>query len=243
MARTVIVGVLLAALMLTSPTARAEENFDRGVQDFNQGNYHGAIQCLDEACRVDRKNPTAFYYKALAYQRLGKSNEARDLYEAVANLFPGTREAVLAASYLRNSTMALPAQPLARRGPTSAGHATPGLSRNVTTYQTRVRQIRSGDDILPEETSVPFTRNSSGHMFVNAEVNGRTIKVMFDTGAEVCLFGKNHLQSIGVTPQLVGPEVEVGGGGRDPAKNAADDNRSESRRDYAPPERVGGRSI
>ena len=53
----------------------------------------------------------------------------------------------------------------------------------------------SSDDLskLPDQASVPFSHGRDGHLMVNTQINGRTVQMMFDTGASVCLIGKNQL--------------------------------------------------
>ena len=54
---------------------------------------------------------------------------------------------------------------------------------------------------------------------VDAEVNNRHIAMVFDTGAEVCAFGKNHLKELGIAPpqgRPTGYAMGVGDGGMIP---------------------------
>ncbi len=43
------------------------------------------------------------------------------------------------------------------------------------------------------EIAIPFRRTANGQITVNAELHGRSINMIFDTGAEECLFGKNQI--------------------------------------------------
>lgn len=63
---------------------------------------------------------------------------------------------------------------------------------------TKANEARPGDlGTLPDDGKFYFQRNQSGHMVVNAELNGRPITCMFDTGAGAH-FGKNQLTAAGV---------------------------------------------
>lgn len=46
---------------------------------------------------------------------------------------------------------------------------------------------------------VPFTRGSGGHMWVDAKVNGKAIKMIFDTGAEQTAFSSGDWQKLGLS--------------------------------------------
>jgi len=56
---------------------------------------------------------------------------------------------------------------------------------------------------LPDVAEVRFTNGAQGHMMVNAEVNGRKIDCMFDTGANA-FFGFEHCHQVGI-PIPTGP--------------------------------------
>ncbi len=47
----------------------------------------------------------------------------------------------------------------------------------------------------PVEFSIPFRRTSKGQMAVQADLQGRGMEMIFDTGAEECLFGRNQIES------------------------------------------------
>ncbi len=58
---------------------------------------------------------------------------------------------------------------------------------------------------------MPFTRAASGHIFVDAYVNGRPIKIMFDTGASVTALGRNHLEKIAASLPAGGTRAALSG--------------------------------
>ena len=45
----------------------------------------------------------------------------------------------------------------------------------------------------PDEFSVPFRKTSKGQIAVSADLQGRQLSMIFDTGAEECLFGRNQI--------------------------------------------------
>lgn len=68
----------------------------------------------------------------------------------------------------------------------------------------------SASSDLPREGKVPFSIENS-NMFVDAQVNGRTIRCLFDTGAQNCVIGADQLAKIGLQAPT-GPVVGIGGG-------------------------------
>lgn len=94
----------------------------------------------------------------------------------------------------------------------------PILSTTAETAKpsTTVKPDASGEatdlSSLPDEDTIPFTKNASGHLVVQAELNGRPLEMLFDTGANGCNAGMNHLKTAGVdTSNLKGRSGVVGG--------------------------------
>jgi clan AA aspartic protease (TIGR02281 family) len=68
---------------------------------------------------------------------------------------------------------------------------------------------------LPSESRIPFTKEGA-LLVVDASINNRAVKMIFDTGAESCTFGKNQLRELGIAePQgkSTGFSVGVGSSG------------------------------
>ncbi len=64
---------------------------------------------------------------------------------------------------------------------------------------------------------VPFKRERGGGILVNVEVNGRTIEMLFDTGAQSCLFSRRDVNRLGITvPADAETEMTSGVGGQMP---------------------------
>lgn len=67
----------------------------------------------------------------------------------------------------------------------------------------------------PEEETISATKGVEGHMVVKAEINGRPIEMMFDTGASACVFGKNHMQQLGISMDGAQPGPPIHGSSGD----------------------------
>lgn len=66
---------------------------------------------------------------------------------------------------------------------------------------------------LPRETWVPFTRMGS-HILIDAELNGRPVKMIFDTGADFSFFSEQMLQTVGMSIPDRPPDGMSGGVGK-----------------------------
>jgi aspartyl protease family protein len=97
----------------------------------------------------------------------------------------------------------------------SAG--TINLVKNVTaTAQTG----RHGGGYVAANGGVPFRKLKGGGILVTAEVNGRPIEMLFDTGAQGCLFSAHHMKQLGIAiPDDAVDSVGRGVGGSTHTKN------------------------
>lgn len=87
----------------------------------------------------------------------------------------------------------------ARQTVTTYGHSSGGSSSS------------SVDSSLPREGKFTITDNplNNNMTYVSATINGRQVPhMLFDTGAEIVLFGRNHLQQYGITPPS-GPATSI----------------------------------
>ncbi|MBS1957277.1 MAG: retropepsin-like domain-containing protein [Cyanobacteria bacterium SZAS-4] len=66
---------------------------------------------------------------------------------------------------------------------------------------------------LPRETWVPFTRMGS-HILIDAELNGRPVKMIFDTGADFSFFSEQMLETVGMSIPDRPPDGMSGGVGK-----------------------------
>lgn len=221
-----IIASTVLLLLCSLLTASAADSLEKGIQLARQGKYQEAVQIL----RSCPQNASNFYYQAYCYYQLKREADAKKLFAYVAENFPRSSEAKLATDFLKrldpawtssaalSPTMGTPAS-------TSPAAVQPSSSRvsssRLATPPVEEDSETSEIDKLPDMARIYFTPGSNGHMLVDAIINGRPCKCMFDTGAPGLLFGKNHLQQLGIAAPRGAATTSVSGwaGVRLPAWN------------------------
>src|SRR5579864_2921597 len=75
---TVAVGAtLVTSLPVSAQTDVLNELYGSGVHAFNSGQYREAYNDLTMAIRSGSRDPRVYYYRGLAYIRLGRPQEAQ----------------------------------------------------------------------------------------------------------------------------------------------------------------------
>lgn len=217
------IAIIAAATAVSFGTKVYADALSDGVAHYNKHEYKLAIQSLDKYIAANPKAPTPLYYEALSYYQLGNLDKAKTLYTTIYKSFPQSDEAKYAAMYLQRVDTKF----VAAVGPAPGRVAAAQTSRSsmnaaaaavtpmgdMTTFEAA---NATSDDLsrLPDQANVPFSRGSGGHLFVNVLINGRTVKMMFDTGASTCLIGKTQLEQAGVSVNTIkGQSTKMGGVG------------------------------
>jgi len=84
---------------------------------------------------------------------------------------------------------------------------TPAAALSKKALEQLTAAMTSGPAFLPKETWVPFTRRGTS-MIVDAKVNNKSMKMIFDTGAEGCAFSLAHFRQLGL-PLPSGPPTAM----------------------------------
>jgi clan AA aspartic protease (TIGR02281 family) len=209
------------------PAAHADSFLTAGIAHYNNREYKLAIQSFDKSIAANPKVATPFYYEALSFGQLGDAEKAKKLYSTVCRNFPKSEEAKFAATYLErvdshfvNVFGAPPGRTASSGASVSSGTSVSSAAAvssaplgDMTTFEAA---NATSDDLskLPDQASVPFSHGPDGHLMVDTQINGRTIKMMFDTGASTCLIGKNQLEAAGVNDSVIrGQSTHMGGVG------------------------------
>jgi len=195
-----LVAALFLAIVTSSVcgwgSAALADDYSQGMAYFKARDYKNASTSFRKAIFDRPGDANCFYYYALSchyakdyknaqvgyleiIQRYPQSDAAARAQQALATLSPGLIDSVTATP-----------RPSTGGGSRSAGA--------VSTYGgSSGSSGGTSGDIIPAASLVNFDLENN-HMVVEAAFNGRHMKVIFDTGAEMILMGKNHLAQMGL---------------------------------------------
>jgi clan AA aspartic protease (TIGR02281 family) len=177
----------LVAMLVFCLTAQAG-SFEDGVQAYTKGNYALAAQKFDQVIKAAPSNSGALLYAAMSYRGKGDQVKAREYYQQILSKFPGSQ----AAQYAGQALGVRSGQTPATASPNSSSN------RQASIIQGSNPAASGGQDSLPQEVKVYFTKSARNKIIVDAYVNGRPTKLMFDTGAEGCYFTKDQIEALGI---------------------------------------------
>lgn len=86
-------------LALIGPTL-GDSYYDTAYEAYRRVDYDVAIPNFEKAFKYDASNGDALYYLADAYKSVGRTEDAKEAYRQVIELFPGTLKATRSISYL-----------------------------------------------------------------------------------------------------------------------------------------------
>ncbi len=227
---------LAAALMLIStactfslPVQAAVDAYALGVKQFGAKTYPLAAANFKKAIAANPKNDSARYYYALSLHYNKDIAGATKAYAELIRMMPDSN----GANYARAALAKLDAVLLSTLPPSRMAQSqysqqvSSATGRQISSgsqmiVQTQASQSgssrNSADDRIPDECRIYYTLEGNSFI-VDVYVNGRPMKMVFDTGAAMCAFGKNNLSAVGIEPPLgppTGAAVGVGDGGEQP---------------------------
>ncbi len=88
-----------------APSARSTEvvsSYNEGMCAFVRGKYQEALEKFEKAIDKNPNNSAAYYYLALASQKLGNYKQARSYYDFVLQHFPQSKAYPLARKVHNN---------------------------------------------------------------------------------------------------------------------------------------------
>lgn len=204
-----------AALALEPARATVFENCGHTYQEL--GEHQNAIRQFDRAIKLNPDNAVAFAGRALSYQKLGQHRKALDDFDQSLRIDPKYGPAYkgreLSFRQLRehNREVASMTGAVAKSAVRASSR---DEAKGAPEDETERDAAPSRDELdgLPDEDTFSFTKTKSGHPIVKAEINGRSLDMMFDTGANFCAIGGNHLKSIGIDPGALKGKTQLCGG-------------------------------
>lgn len=204
---------LLSASVLTT-TAQAQTSYSAGVKCFESKNYKTALVLFVKALKENPRDGKAAYSAALCAHHLGNKSQAIALYKRTLLVAPGTTMAANAKNVLAKldpTYVASLQAPASASGQSRAvigamtGHkenssSSSGQSRSSSRSSSEDSRDTSRD-YLPSQARVYF-KSETGRdtrMIVDGRVNGRSMKMLFDTGAPAAgYFSLSHLKELGL---------------------------------------------
>lgn len=175
-----LLAILLALGSAVLP-AFAVDEYKAGTDLFAKRKYREAGAVFERVIQNDPTNSKAMYYSGLCYQYQGNHEAACRVFRKLMLEFPETGAGINAKKFLlsRPITQTL-GSPSRGASAASSGKSTPN------------------DPNQPDSETVPFQKEPGGHLIVTCTLNGRSQPFIFDTGAEGCVAGKNHLAALGL---------------------------------------------
>lgn len=86
-------------LALIGPTI-GDTYYDMAYEQYTHLNHQEAIPNFEKAFKYDASNGDALYYLADAYNSVGRTEDAKEAYRQVIELFPGTLKATKSTTFL-----------------------------------------------------------------------------------------------------------------------------------------------
>jgi len=176
--------------MASSLPGQTADSRSQGSVLYKQGKYAEAARVFEAVCQSPSADPNTLYYYALSLHQSGSFEKARRAYQRCAQQYPSSPAGRLASQAL--SAFQTP-------GRVSSGSSMGGGTGIGGGYRGGgYGAAGGGNENLPESAKIYFKPDSANQMIVDAYVNNRPIKMLFDTGADGCAFGKNHLRELGM---------------------------------------------
>lgn len=177
-----ILASVLVLNILIPPCALAasETEYALGLALYQKKSYAEATAHFEKYLAGNTPTARSVLYAALSNLQSNKGARAKQLFEYLVQNFPSSKEAELGATALANSFGVVGTQRAKSAGSHSNSEPEPGEMAR-----------------LPDTAEIKFNSGESGHMEVNAYINGKLIKCWFDTGADEIL-SADHLREIGI---------------------------------------------
>ncbi|HEY9775658.1 MAG TPA: retroviral-like aspartic protease family protein [Planktothrix sp.] len=203
-------GAGLATLIALSSSylpVFADAYMDQGIAYYKKRDFNHALAAFAQAYRANPSNGTAVYYEGVCKQYMGDNKAAASLYASVIANFSGTQAAVGAMAALSRIDPEYANQLMRRAGGGSSSSSSQATTASATATtaggKTTIYIPATDTRTLPDFCRVPFRRDPSrvgGNMLLleDCSVNGRRTEMLFDTGAELVVFGKNQLSEMGL---------------------------------------------
>jgi predicted aspartyl protease len=200
------IAAITCLLLQAVPCLAGTSEFSAGVSAYGAKDYKTALGHFENAIKLNPYDGNAIYYKAVVLSQLGRSDLAQVQYAILVKNFATTAAAknaeaalaVLNPSYLRQ----LKPQSAAPSSVPAASSNRPQSSAGES--EDSLRTADADVASLPKQSRIYFERDGK-NLSIDASINGRPLKMLFDSGAENVALGKNHLAQLGIRPPETAP--------------------------------------
>lgn len=201
---TILPALMSSLAFCAEGWAAGADAYSTGVQLLTARKFPQAAQYFSQAVKVSPRQGMALYYLGLSKHYQGDRQGAMESYSRVLSEYPGTEACNLAVRGMSSIDPSILQQ---------LGLAGGGQSSGRRQQRHGQEASGGGDDLsMPPECRVSFTKESNC-MIVDGRVNGRSTRMLFDTGAENVVFGMNHIQEMGINLGKSEQTVNVTGSG------------------------------
>lgn len=181
-------AVAFCLALSTAGVAARAGSLDNGIAAYKARDFVRARPLLAAYVKQNPGDANAAYYLGLTLHQLRDFEGAKQQYTRIVKSFPSSPAATLA-----RQALALFTSGGAKRSTGGAGRPSSDMSGDEDEDSSA-----SGELVSPPAESRVFFKRDGDSLVVDATVNNRAIAMIFDTGAETCTFGKNHLQELGM---------------------------------------------
>lgn len=191
-----LLGLALAVLLMTSLCASTAyaDSFDDGMKQFNGKNFPVALVLFKSSEKAGIKPSAALYYQALCYHYQSQFDKAAEAYSDVCTRYPSTPAAANARAALNSLTQSRPS-PAKVAVANATQVSQPAGAFPLAKKGTPLADWYMGIDTFIGE--IPFVYSGS-RILVVASIQGKAVPAIFDTGANLTVFGKTALEKAGV---------------------------------------------
>lgn len=190
--KVLVIGIGISLLICPPSCAN---DYTEAVTLYQKKEYSKALPLFVQSEKDGSQQSKSAYYIALCYHQLRKGKEARIAYRNVIQRYPHTDQARQAVSILTKID--------------------PGFAQTIESKKTAQQSVlASRYQSLPEKINIPYKKlKDSGHMVVNARINGVSTKMLFDTGAAVTFCRQSYLDKLGIRVQRTTASTPIMGAG------------------------------
>jgi len=195
-----VILVLAAVSGFGRQPARAGEAYKQGIKLLGEKRFDEAAKSLKKAVNLEPGNSDALYYLAVSQHYQGKTADALANYQLVLRKFPGSNAAHRAAQVFGSNRLSqATTDTYQRSAPANSGINIQNSVRTYVAGNSGSAAHNFSNASLPDQATIFFEKGDA-ELKVDAFINNRPIKMVFDTGATGIVVGKNQLQEIGIKP-------------------------------------------